>query len=45
MSNVYVDGNIIFKDLSGNTINPKECKIGYLPQNFGMIKTIHCMNI
>ena len=32
------DGNIIFKDLSGNTINPKECKIGYLPQNFGMIK-------
>ena len=24
------DGNIIFKDLSGNTINPKECKIGYL---------------
>ena len=32
------DGNIIFKNLSGNTINPKECKIGYLPQNFGMIK-------
>lgn len=32
-------GDVVFKDLSGKAIPSKDCQIGYLPQNFGLIKS------